>query len=108
MPRPKRHVFVCLHERPADGERASCARRGSPDLFVRLKRLVAERGLDHEVLVSRTGCLKHCSHGVTLAVYPENVWYGGVREADLEEIVETHLKGGRPCERLLMPDIPWE
>jgi (2Fe-2S) ferredoxin len=108
MPRPKRHVLVCLHERPADGERASCARRGSEDLFVRLKRLVSARGLEHEVIVSRTGCLKHCSRGVTVAVYPENVWYAGVGAADLEEIVDTHLRDGIPIERLLMPDIPWE
>jgi (2Fe-2S) ferredoxin len=33
-------------------------------------------------------------------VYPEGVWYGHVTEADVEEIVEKHLKGGDPVERL--------
>jgi len=108
MPRPKRHLLICLHERPPDAGRPSCGQKGSQDLFVRLKRLVSARGLEDEVMVSRTGCLKHCSRGVTVAVYPENVWYSGVTDADLEELVETHLKAGRPVERLLMPDIPWE
>ena len=46
--------------------------------------------------------------GITVAVYPDNVWYGGVRPEDLEEIFQTHLREGRAVERLLMPDIPWE
>jgi len=43
-----------------------------------------------------------------VAVQPDNVWYGGVTEADLDEICAEHLEGGHPVERLLMPDIPWE
>jgi (2Fe-2S) ferredoxin len=70
--------------------------------------MVRERGLDGRVMVNRTSCLKHCSHGITVAVQPENVWYGGVTPADLEELVTCHLEGGRPVERLFMPDIPWE
>ena len=59
-------------------------------------------------MVSRTNCLKHCSRGITLAVYPDNVWYGRVEMGDLEEIYQRHLREGRPVERLQMPDIPWE
>ncbi len=46
---------------------------------------------------------------VTAAVYPDNIWYQGVGEADLGEICEKHLEGGAPVARLLMPeDAPWE
>jgi (2Fe-2S) ferredoxin len=34
-------------------------------------------------------------------VYPENVWYAGVQQADLHEIVESHILGGKPVERLV-------
>jgi (2Fe-2S) ferredoxin len=108
MPKPRRHVLVCLHSRPEDNPRGCCAQKGSEEVFVTLKRRVAEQGLDSSVMVSRTGCLKHCSRGVTVAVYPENVWYGGVRLTDLDEIIGSHLNEGRVVERLLMPDIPWE
>ena len=74
-----------------------------------MKDLIRETGLRDTVLVSRTGCLKRCSLGVTAAVYPDNVWYQGVGEADLEEICESHLKAGTPVARLLMDeDAPWE
>jgi (2Fe-2S) ferredoxin len=36
-------------------------------------------------------------------VYPEGVWYTFVDRDDIDEIVESHLKQGRPVERLLLP-----
>jgi (2Fe-2S) ferredoxin len=36
-----------------------------------------------------------------IVVYPENVWYGGVQESDLPEILESHILGGRPVKRLI-------
>jgi (2Fe-2S) ferredoxin len=35
-------------------------------------------------------------------VYPEQVWYGGVKAEDVAEIVDRHLIGGVPVERLRM------
>jgi (2Fe-2S) ferredoxin len=35
-----------------------------------------------------------------IVVYPEDVWYAGVRAEDVQEIVESHLLGGRPVDRL--------
>jgi (2Fe-2S) ferredoxin len=108
LPKPERQLFICLNQRPAGHPKGSCGEKGSEALFARLKALCAERGLAERVMVTRTGCLKHCSRGVAVAVYPENVWYAGVTEADLAEICEAHLADGRPLERLRMPDIPWE
>jgi (2Fe-2S) ferredoxin len=108
MAKPERHVLVCLNTRPPGNPKGSCGEKGSEEVFDTLKRMVKERGLGGRVIVSRTGCLKHCSRGITLAVYPDNVWYGGVRLQDLDEILAGHLVDGRTIERLLMPDIPWE
>jgi len=108
MARPERHVLVCLNVRPPGNLKGSCGEKGSEEVFDTLKRMVKERGLGGRVIVSRTGCLKHCSRGITLAVYPDNVWYAGVRTSDLDEILAAHLVDGRPVERLFMPDIPWE
>ena len=108
MPKPERHVLVCLNTRPAGNPKGSCGEKGSEALFEQLKALVRERGLEGRVLVSRTNCLKHCSRGPVLVVHPDNVWYGGVRSEDLDELCRSHLEQGRAVERLLMPDIPWE
>ena len=109
MPRPKRHLLICSNNRGPDHPRGSCGEKGGEKLVGLMKDLLREHGLKETVLVSRTGCLKHCSLGVTAAVYPENVWYRGVREADLKEICESHLRDGVPVDRLLLPEeAPWE
>ena len=109
MPRPKRHLRIWSNQRGPGHPRGSCGEKGSEKLVGLMKDLIRENGLKDSVLVSRTGCLKHCSLGVTAAVYPDNVWYQGVTEADLREICEGHLREGTPVSRLLMKeDAPWE
>lgn len=50
------------------------------------------------------GCLDACARGVSVVVYPEGVWYQRVAVADVEEIVDRHLVGGSPVERLRAPE----
>ena len=37
-------------------------------------------------------------------VYPDAVWYGGVTEADVDEIIDRHIVGGEPVARLRLAD----
>ena len=53
---------------------------------------------------SKAGCLDQCEKGPTVVVYPDAIWYGGVTESDVAEIVEAHIIGGRPVTRLLMKE----
>jgi (2Fe-2S) ferredoxin len=96
----ERHVFVCTNERPPGHPRGCCAAKGSAEIRERLKALVKERGLGGRVRVNAAGCLDFCETGVSIVVYPENVWYGHVTLADVAEIVERHLAGGEPVARL--------
>jgi (2Fe-2S) ferredoxin len=54
--------------------------------------------------VNTAGCLDRCEEGPCLVVYPEGVWYTYVDESDLDEIIESHLVGGKPVDRLRLPD----
>ncbi len=109
MPRPQRHLLICANHRGPGHPRGSCGEKGGEEMVGMVKDLIREKGLKDRVLVSRTGCLKHCSLGVTAAVYPDNVWYHGVKEGDLAEICESHLDRGVIVDRLLLPDdAPWE
>jgi (2Fe-2S) ferredoxin len=108
VPKPERQVLVCVNSRPPGNPKGSCGEKGGQALFDRLKEILRERGLEGRFMVNRTYCLKHCSRGPVVAVQPDNVWYAGVGEADLAEICASHLEGGTPVSRLLMPDIPWE
>jgi (2Fe-2S) ferredoxin len=66
--------------------------------------LTREAGLAGRVRINKSGCLDQCEHGPTVVVYPDAVWYGGVKPEDAEEIVSGHLIAGRPVERLRIAD----
>lgn len=107
MPVPEIQILVCANDRGPEASRPSCAQRDGLALYQRLKDLVKERGLRDRVLVTRTGCLRHCSRGATVVVWPAHHWYGGVAPEDADEVLEEAL-AGRFVERLRMPPGPWE
>lgn len=104
MPGYDLHVFVCENEREPGHPRGCCGRKGSAEIRKRLKQAVAGSGLRGKVRINKAGCLDYCEHGPTVVVYPQGVWYAGVRPEDAEEIFREHLVGGRTVERLLMRD----
>ena len=106
-PRPARklkaHIFICTHERPAGNPRGCCKDKNSVQLVQGFKEELAKRGLLGQVRAQQAGCLDACEFGASMVVYPENVWYGGVRQEDIAEIIEDHIVGGKPLERLRIP-----
>ena len=106
MPSFQRHVFVCVNERPADDPNGCCKAKGGVEVRDRHKAELTARGISKLVRANNAGCLDQCARGVSVVVYPEQVWYGGVTVDDVTEIVERHLIGGEVVERLLMPDQP--
>ena len=99
----QRHIFFCLNER-TNGE-DSCAHHNAQAGFDRCKAQVKAAGLagPGKVRVNKAGCLDQCALGVTVVVYPEAVWYGGVTVDDVDEIIERHILGGEAVERLVIP-----
>ena len=69
---------------------------GQAKLQKLFKQKLAERGLKGKVRANQSGCLDQCEHGPNLVVYPDAVWYGHVTEADVDEIIESHIIGGKP------------
>lgn len=104
MPKFQRHLFVCTNDRGPDNPRGSCAQKGSRAIVEALKEAAYEHGLKRIVRVNSAGCLDQCARGVTVVVYPEATWYGGVTLADVAELVERHLVRGETVERLVIPD----
>jgi (2Fe-2S) ferredoxin len=89
-----RHVFVCT-----SGD--DCPKGGDVEQFVKyLRGEVAKAGRHQDVRINKAGCFSQCGHGPMIVVYPENVWYAGVKESDLPEIVQSHILDGTPVERL--------
>lgn len=103
----KTHIFCCTNERPAGHKRGCCKEKGAEDLRNYLKARVKEEGIDG-VRVNNAGCLDRCELGAVMVVYPEGTWYTYKTRDDVDEIINSHLKGGVPVARLVLENTQSE
>jgi (2Fe-2S) ferredoxin/ubiquinone/menaquinone biosynthesis C-methylase UbiE len=96
------HVYVCDQQK-AEGV-PSCTACGSRGTIEALRRETVAQGLANEVQITTCGSLGVCERGPNMVVYPEGVWYSGVRAEDVREIVDSHFRQGRPVSRLANTD----
>ena len=87
------HVMVCGG--------TGCTSSNSGAIINEFEKLIAERGLDKEVKVVRTGCFGLCEAGPVVIVYPEGAFYSHVKVENVERIVDEHLVKGRIVKELL-------
>lgn len=95
-----RQVLVCTSK--------SCSANGSEAVLEAFKAsLIDERLLFYKgnaegsVQCLHCGSVGFCAIGPAVLVYPDGVWYAHVTPEDVPEIIESHLKGGVPVERLV-------
>jgi len=98
----ERHVFFCCNQRDASDPRPCCNGNGASAMRDYAKQRVKALGLAGagKVRVNQAGCLDRCEEGPCVVVYPDAVWYTYVDRADIDEIIEEHLRHGRTVERL--------
>lgn len=104
MPRFTSHIFVCCNRREPGHGRGCCNPDGSDALRNCFKAEVKRRGLSPLVRANQSGCLDQCELGPTVVIYPQQIWYGGVRIEDVPRIIEETVLGGRVLADLLIPD----
>ncbi|MCZ7601502.1 MAG: (2Fe-2S) ferredoxin domain-containing protein [Melioribacteraceae bacterium] len=104
MKRFEKHIFVCENQRPADHPRGCCKDKNSAAIREKLKTRLKELGLNSQIRINSSGCLDACEFGPSIVVYPEQIWYGGVSENDVEEIIQSHLINDVPVDRLKIRD----
>lgn len=100
MKRFEKHIFICENVRQEGHPRGCCSEKGSRELRQLFKSRLKLKGLNTDVRANAAGCLDACEFGVTVVVYPEQIWYGKVTEDDVDEIIESHILNNKPVERL--------
>ncbi|MFC1926031.1 NADH-quinone oxidoreductase subunit F, partial [Chloroflexota bacterium] len=92
-----RTVFVC--------QETPCLSMGSGAVYDALKAEVSRQGLKNAT-IEISGCHGHglCEQGPSVVVEPDGIFYTLVQAEDAAEIVTSHLREGKPVERLLYRD----
>ena len=78
---PKLKVLVC--------QKSGCVKKGGKGLGESLAQILHDRGLDQQVTIERTGCLKRCSGAPNLVIMPGNHRYLGTRLETLPQIADA-------------------
>ena len=96
------HVFVCCNRRQDGHPRGSCAAAGSEKLRDHMKARAKQLGLK-KVRINIAGCLDRCELGPCVVIYPEGVWYKVTTTAEVDAVLERHLRDGGRVPELLLP-----
>ncbi len=84
-----------------------CVANGSLKIIDKFRELGADVSTltDYDKMtIVPTGCHGFCEQGVLVIIPDKHVTYVKVKEADVEEIYESHVKNNQPVERLLYTD----
>ena len=94
------HVFFCTNLRE-DGT-ACCQRFNAQAMRDYAKQRAKALGIagPGKVRINNAGCLDRCAEGPVVVVYPDDIWYSYLDQADIDEIINEHLVNGRVVERL--------
>ncbi len=84
-------VRVCLG--------TGCISGGSLNIFNSLKQQVESLSLNN-VTINFVGCHGFCQRGPIVDIEPGDIFYSGVKEEDVKDIVQQHFQEGNLVERL--------
>jgi (2Fe-2S) ferredoxin len=108
MPKPKKHVLVCVQGRPDGHPRGSCQQKDCMSVYNNFAAEFQSRNLwSSGFLLTNTGCLGPCHLGPSVLVYPDNIMYTNVKGSDVATIIDEHLMFDQPVERLIAPADIW-
>ncbi|MEO5363492.1 MAG: hypothetical protein H7838_07700 [Magnetococcus sp. DMHC-8] len=96
------HLFCCVNTRDTTHPRGSCGQYNTLDLQGYLKTRARQLPNAGRIRINTSGCLDRCELGPVLVVYPQGIWYHYRTQSDLDEILERHIIGGEPVQRLLL------
>ena len=92
----EKHILVC--------QGTGCTSSKSPEILENFRKILKEKNIEN-VRVIKTGCFGLCSKGPIVIIRPEDTFYSMVTPEDCEEIIDTHIIGGKIVDRLLCKDI---
>ncbi len=102
-----RHVFLCV----GDSCCAAIGKESAQAAWDKLKGELKDRELSLAAgptacYRTKVGCMRICTGGPILVVYPEGTWYAGMTADRIPRFVQEHLIDGKPIEEWIFARNP--
>ncbi|MBD2163587.1 (2Fe-2S) ferredoxin domain-containing protein [Calothrix membranacea FACHB-236] len=81
-PQTKSTILVC--------QKSDCMKRGGKGLCQALEAALSDRGLEDQVTIKGTGCMKNCKAGPNL-VMPDKTRYSRIQAAQVPALMDKHF-----------------
>ena len=99
-----RHVFLCIGD-------ACCTSEVGREAWEKLKAELKERNLSLATgptacYRTKVQCLRVCSSGPIMVVYPDGTWYMGMTADRIPRFVKEHLVEGNPVREWIFANNP--
>jgi (2Fe-2S) ferredoxin len=100
----QRHILLCVGP-------SCCSEQIGAGAWKKLKDELKARNLSlsdipNACYRTKVQCLRICTAGPILVVYPEGYWYSGMTEDRIDRFIEEQILGGKPIEEWIFARNP--
>lgn len=85
-------------------QKSDCMKRGGKAVCQALQEVLGDRGLENEVAIKGTGCLKQCKAGPNLVVMPDKTRYSRIQAEQIPELIDQHFLSENVGEQNVKPN----
>lgn len=79
----KAQILVC--------QKSDCQKRGASKVCKALSEAINDHGLEDQVTIKKTGCLKKCKAGPNMVIMPNKAKYSRINSSEIPQVIKKHF-----------------